>query len=128
MIMSMVELDERKQTILYVIIERENLARMEKADPITLESIAEGGMLPAPRYPANFSVLIAYEPDSEELYKMAQRPPMLIRWLERGRKYIRGLDGKENSFKMAKELENADRTSSIPSDAEEQPGDGRETP
>lgn len=104
MIISMVDVDAKKQSILFVVIEKDNLDRMAKADPITLESIPEGGMLPAIKYPQNFSILIAYEPDSEELYRQGKRGGLnLLGWLERGRKFIKGLDGKEHTFKMPKE-------------------------
>jgi hypothetical protein len=95
MIAAMFSFDEEAKSVLVVVIETDNLERMKTADPITLESISEGGALAPPRYPLNFSILIAYEPDREELYRLAKiSPPMeLLRWLERGRKFIEGVDG-----------------------------------
>lgn len=103
MIMAMVDVDQLKKSILCVVIETNNLVRMEKADPVTLESIKEGGLLPAPKYPENLSLLIAYEPDIDELYKRAREGgPKLLAWLERGRKFIPGVDGKVEAFRVPK--------------------------
>lgn len=101
MIMTMLNIDEQKKSILFVVIETANLERMKKADPITLESPASGGILPAPKYPQDFSVVFAYEPDSDELYKMARKGGIaLLKWLERGRKWIPGVDGPGESFRV----------------------------
>jgi hypothetical protein len=101
MIMTMIDVDPRRQSILYVVIEKDNLERMRKADPITLESKQMGGMLPVAKYPGNFSLLIAYEEDDAELYRMAKVGGIeLLKWLERGRVFVPGLDGKGEAFKV----------------------------
>jgi hypothetical protein len=98
MLVAMINISELKQSILVVVIEQENLERMKLADPITLESHLAGGMLPPPGYPLNFSVLIAHEEDSEELYKQAKIGGVgFMRWLERGRKFNPSKDGLKNA-------------------------------
>jgi hypothetical protein len=100
----MLNVDELQQTILFVVIERDNLDRMRQADPATLESILKGGVLAPPKYPMNFNVLIAYEEDDAELYRRAKEDPLeMLKWLERGRRFVKGIDGKENSFSLRKE-------------------------
>lgn len=102
MIAAMLDVNELQQSILFIVIERDNLERMKKADPITLESVSHGGLLPVPKYPQDFSILIAYEEDDDELYRRARagNTGELIRWLERGRQFIPGLDGKKEAFKI----------------------------
>jgi hypothetical protein len=98
MIAAMLNIKELQQSILIVVIEPENLERMKTGDPATLESIAKGGILVPPLFPLNFSTLLAYEPDTAELYIKAQGPPLeFLQWLERGRVFIPGKDGVENS-------------------------------
>jgi hypothetical protein len=102
MIAAMINDDTRGESILLVVIEKENLDRMKEADPISLESYNSGGILPPPDYPDRLVVLIAYEEDEVELYKMARAGDnaALVRWLARGFKFKRGLDGTENAFKL----------------------------
>ena len=110
MIAAMVNIRERMQSVLIVVIEKDNLDRMRTGDPATLESLQSGGVLVPPMFPLNLSMLIFYEEDDVELYTKAQGDPleflrwlergrkfMFLRWLERGRKFIKGLDGKENT-------------------------------
>ena len=109
MMVMMVNVDELRETVLFVIMETDNVKRMEKADPITLESAQRGGLLPVPKYPQNFSLLIAYETDSEELYRMAKIGGMeMLKWLERGRKFIKGVDGKQEAFRIPRQESNSD--------------------
>lgn len=101
MVAAMLNLSETRQSILIVVIEKDNLDRMRTGDPVTLESISQGGILPPPLFPLNLSTLIAYEEDDAELYIKAQGDTLeFLRWLERGRKFIKGLDGSENSFTL----------------------------
>lgn len=101
MIVAMVNVDELQESVLIVVIERDNLERMRTGDPATLESISKGGILVPPRYPLALSMLVAYEEDDAELYRQAKGPPLeFLRWLERERKFIKGLDGKENAFRV----------------------------
>ena len=98
MLAALVNIPEAKASILYVIIEKNNLERMEKADPITLESIPKGGILPRVMFPDNFSVLIAYEPNAEELYAKARKGGVeFTAYLERGRVFDPKTDGPENA-------------------------------
>src|SRR5215469_13973417 len=101
MVYAILNVDETRETFILVVIEPENLERMKKADPATLESIYRGGILEAPRYPERLSIMIAYE-DDVELYKrlMAGGRMEFLAWLERGRKFIEGIDGKEQIFKV----------------------------
>jgi hypothetical protein len=110
MVMAMLDIDERKQTVLVIVIEKDNLDRMAKADPITLESVKKGGMLPVPKYPSDFSILIAYEEDDAELYRMAKDGRNLLYWLERGRKWKPDVDGRSKGFVMPKEGTGKSRT------------------
>ncbi len=99
MVTMMINFSDR--SLLVVVIERENLDRMRKADPITLESFKHGGLLPVPEHPDNFSVIIAYEEDDAELYRMARGPLReFVRWLERERRWNDNTDGKKNAFKL----------------------------
>ena len=106
MIVSMVNIDSLGESVLVVVIERDNLERMKSADPISLESVNRDGMLPVPKYPQKMSVLVGYEEDEVELYRRAREtsPIDLLRWLERGRKFMDGVDGKEHSFKITERL------------------------
>jgi hypothetical protein len=103
MIMTQLDLPERQQSLLLVVFTSFNLERMAMGDPITLESVREGGLLKPFMYPNNVSLLIGYEPDEVELYRRANGDTLeLLRWLERGRKFIKGVDGTENTFSMGK--------------------------
>jgi hypothetical protein len=74
---------------------------MKNADPATLESISQGGILRPPVYPLNLSTIIAYEADEIELYTKAKGDVLVfLRYLERGRRFIEGLDGVENTITL----------------------------
>jgi len=101
MIAAMLNLTVLEQSILIVVIETDNFERMKDGDPITLESVLKGGILPPPSFPLNFSTLIAYEPDTAELYIKAQGEPLaFLQWLERGRVFIEGVDGSEHTVRL----------------------------
>lgn len=103
MIICAIDLPNPDRTILVMVIEKENLDRMRKGDPITLESAAMGGhVMPRIRHPENLSLLIAYEEDDVELYRMArsQDTVALLRYLERARTWKPEMDGKENMFSL----------------------------
>lgn len=98
MIAAMMNIDNLEQSLLVVVIESGNHRRMELGDPITLESTLNGGLLVPPKYPKNFNVLIAYDADEKTLYEMAKGDAGdFLQYLERGRKFYPGIDGKENS-------------------------------
>jgi len=107
MIAAMLNVDELQQSILVVVIESGNLRRMELGDPATLESTNNGGVLTPPRYPQNFNVLIAYDPDEKKLYEMAAKLSAIefLRYLERGRKFYKEIDGVENTIKIPRNTE-----------------------
>lgn len=100
MIFSMLNDDEKRESIIILVIERENLERMRRADPATLESPQRGGIMQTPKYPEQLSILVAYEGDDAELYRRirAENLAELLRWLERGRQFDPERDGKENAF------------------------------
>jgi hypothetical protein len=101
MIVTMLDIDPQEKSILFVVLERPNIERMKVGDPVTLESPLAGGILPAPKYPQDFSLCIAYEPDHDELYKMcAKGGKEFLMWLERGRVFIPGVDGPGKAFKV----------------------------
>jgi hypothetical protein len=104
MILAQLDIDDLQATVLVVVIEADNLARMRKADPVTLESIAQGGLLKPIKYPSKFSLLIAYEEDEVELYKLAQKGGIgLIEWLRRGYRFDKSKgDGTENAFSLTR--------------------------
>lgn len=104
MIVSLIDVDEMQCSILVVVIERDNLERMRKADPISLESVSHGGLLTVPKYPNDFSVLIAYEEDDAELYRISRTGNVadLLKHLQRGRRWIEAVDGKKNAFNLTK--------------------------
>ena len=116
MIAAMLNIHELKQSILLVVIESGNLRRMELGDPATLESTNNGGILTPPLYPLNFNMLLAYETDEKKLYEMAQGEAIeFLRYLERGRKFYKEIDGVENVIKMERqrkpaEVKDAERT------------------
>jgi hypothetical protein len=88
---------EAQSSTLMVVIEKDNLVRMEQGDPITLFPHSKGGSMPAPDYPQNFRCLVAYEPDSGELYRvLSQNKANLVGYLMRGFQFT-PVDGKRVS-------------------------------
>lgn len=105
MIITAVDLPNPDRTILVIVIEKDNLDRMKVADPITLESRSMGGhVMPKIRHPENLSLLVAYEEDEVELYKLARAGDLLglLRYVERGRMWKPEVDGKENIVALHK--------------------------
>lgn len=94
MIAAMLNFDKQRRSVLVVVLEKDNLERMAKADPVTLESMFHGRALKPPLYPLDFNLLIATELNHEELLRQAKGDPAeFIRWLERDRVFIEGVDG-----------------------------------
>lgn len=100
MVYTTLNIDATKESIIVVVIQPENLRRIRNADPITLESERRGGIMQPVKYPDQLSLLIAYENDEDEVYKRVRTGNLgeLLEWLERGRRFIPGVDGKEQSF------------------------------
>jgi hypothetical protein len=99
MIICSIDLPSPDRTVLVIVMEKDNLDRMRRADPITLESRSMGGhVMPKIRHPENLSLLIAYEEDDVALYRLARSGDMLglLHYLERGRTWKPEVDGKEN--------------------------------
>ena len=74
------------ESLLVIVIERDNLERMEKGDPITLKSKRMGGLLTAVEKPDNMHVIVAFEQDSSHVYEFLQRQDKmgLLQYLTRG--------------------------------------------
>jgi predicted GNAT superfamily acetyltransferase len=104
MIVTLINNDEVQQTYLIVVIEPDNLERMRKADPITFQSNRLKGILPEVKYPADLAVLIAYEEDDAELYKLAKDGDFkaLASYLTRGYRFDRSEDGAERAFSLTR--------------------------
>jgi hypothetical protein len=104
MMTTLVNDDERQESYLLVIIEPDNLKRMRKADPITLETVAMHGVLPTVKYPERLAVLIAYEEDEVALYKAAQTGSFadMLQFVSRGYKFNRDEDGAWRAFSINK--------------------------
>jgi len=104
MIASLVNNDEKQESYLVIAIQPDNLERMRKADPITLESKSMGGILPEVKYPARLAVLIAYEEDEVELWKLGQAGNLwpMIQYLTRGYHFNRDEDGTDRAFSISK--------------------------
>jgi len=90
-----------QRSTLVVVIEKDNLARMEKADPVTLFPCDEGGALQRPEYPQKLSCMISYEPDSGELYSILNQnnSKALLLYLTRGYQFT-PIDGKRADIPM----------------------------
>ena len=70
MIASVINIPERKRSIIVIVIEPDNLERMSKGDPATLESRSLGGIMPRIRFSRELCrAPSAYELDEVELYK-----------------------------------------------------------
>ena len=74
------------ESSLVIVIEQDNLIRMQKGDPITLTSKRLGGILDTVHRPAHFRVIVAYEQDAGLVYEFLQRQDKagLMRYLMRG--------------------------------------------
>ena len=107
MIAAVMNFHDLKRSVIVVVIEADNLQRMKKGDPATLETHSLGGVLPDILYPTNYGVLVAYEEDEVELYKMARTGDGadLLRYLERGRKFLRHIDGTDKAFTIPGKVE-----------------------
>jgi hypothetical protein len=94
MIFAQCDSDEIESTLLIIVLEADNLQRMEKADPITLEVGVPGSILRPIKYPNRVRLLIAYEKDAGRIYQMIRegRDPELLQHLMRGYSYTK-LDG-----------------------------------
>lgn len=93
---------DRKASYLVVVLQPDNMERMRKADPVSLESVALGGILPTPAFPDKLGVVIAYEEDEVGLYKAAQTGNLadLLRFIQRGYHFNRDIDGTHRAFSI----------------------------
>jgi hypothetical protein len=107
MVCSLINNDASQESFLIVVIQPQNLERMRKADPITLEPDRLGGLLPTVKYPARLRVLIAYEEDEVEVYRLGNLGfEQLFKYLLRGFKWKpEHEDGPENAFKLTRNQE-----------------------
>jgi hypothetical protein len=96
---------EKKRSVLAVILEEDNLARMKGADPVTLESSGRGGIMPYLPYPADTSLLIAFEADTGQILELARKQEIasIFKYLERGFQFIEGLDGAHRTVRVKTE-------------------------
>jgi hypothetical protein len=86
--------DPNGESSLVIVIEQDNLIRMQKGDPITLKSKRLSGILEPVHHPAHLRVIVAYEQDSGRAYEFLQRQDKtgLMRYLMRGLE-LTALDG-----------------------------------
>jgi hypothetical protein len=62
MLVTIIDVDEMQVSCIIIVLERNNFARMEKADPITLLPKARGGSLAKVKY-NDLRMLLAFEED-----------------------------------------------------------------
>jgi hypothetical protein len=108
MITAMANDDVLKQSFLILVIEPDNLARLKRSDPITFETSGlPKGILVPPKYPEKLNILVAYEEDDQELYRLARSGIArdLIVYLMRGYNFNRDTDGSEKSFSLTRNFE-----------------------
>lgn len=94
-----VNFHDRQYSVFLLIIEKENLDRMKQADPITLEAVSRGGqVLSQIAYPANCSIIVAYEEDDTELYRLVRAGDALalVKYVLRGERFDPASDGPEH--------------------------------
>ena len=104
MMVTMVDNDESKETYLVLVLQPDNLKRMRRSDPVTIETTLTGGVLPVAKYPDRLMMLVAYEEDEVELYKIAQSGDFgaMLTFLRRGYKFDRDIDGTHRAFSLTK--------------------------
>lgn len=92
------QVDTAHETIIIIILERENLARMKAADPVTLEPVQYGGVLQKIGHPHSVRIVIAYEDPADSVYEIARTGDgqRLFEYVMRGYKYVTDLgDGQK---------------------------------
>jgi hypothetical protein len=92
--MRIIQTNHNEATYIIVIIEPGNLARMQRADPITLTNLA-GGFLRPIAYPNRLRLCIAFEEHIEPIQQMVRDGQIadLVTYLERGLEFTPMLDG-----------------------------------
>ena len=96
MITTHFDIVNERRSVMLIIIEKDNLERMKQADPITIEGRSLGGqIMPKVMFPENLSLLIAYEEDQDELYRVCRTKNalLILGYLERGRRWKPDVDG-----------------------------------
>ena len=83
------DVEQEKASHLVVIVEDDNLQRMNDGDPITFETGA--GFLKPVKYGNNFNVMIAYAKDPAPIYELAKAGDTMgiIRYITRNWKFER---------------------------------------
>ena len=78
---------ERGPLVVFVVLEKENLDRMRKADPCDMQFATYSSMLPTDWPIAAVDLVICYEEHIGKLmtFKAQNDIPGLLKWLERGR-------------------------------------------
>lgn len=97
--MIVIPLDNGKERHIVVIIEKDNLERIEKHDPITLDTVAKGGLFMT-GHPLHTSLMIAYE-DGEgvrTVKDLAEKKDTtgILKFLTRGFTFDPAKDGNEH--------------------------------
>ncbi len=87
--------DRAQESYMVVVLEPEQLGRMKQGDPVTIQPMSEGGRMPVIKYPAKFGLLVAYEEQAGECYRLIQSKDYagLLRHIWRGYKFTE-VDGK----------------------------------
>jgi hypothetical protein len=90
-----------RESILILVLEPENLKRMQAADPMTVETKTNHGILDTPAYPDKLRVMIAYEEDDVSLWQLGRGGSIgdMLRYLTRGWKFTKE-DGTHQAFKL----------------------------
>lgn len=99
MITAMLDSDEKHESILFIVLEPPAMKRLKDGVATRIQSERSGGLLPAPKYPKALSVVIGYEPDELEAFRMARGTTTeLQNWMVRGGEFVEGVDD-EVAFK-----------------------------
>lgn len=91
-----------RQSLLIVVLEKNNVERMQAADPLTIECKVAGGLMPTIEYPDQLNLMIAYEDRVDWIGELAEKGDLgeIIRRLNRGFKYVEGEDGIEHTTRL----------------------------
>ena len=101
MVATMLNDHSTKESILVLVLEPANLKRMQEADPVTVETKNNHGILDPPAYPDKLRVMVAYEEDDVTLWQLGRGGSIgdMLRYLTRGWKFT-DQDGSHQAFKL----------------------------